>query len=45
MATSQEIQEYIDSSTQVAHSLRSVANTILCAMQRQTANGTRRFSH
>ena len=37
MATSQEIQEYIDSSTQVAHSLRSVANTILCAMQRQTA--------
>lgn len=37
MATPQEIQECIDSSTQIAHSLRSTANTLLCAMERQTA--------
>lgn len=37
MATSQEIQECIDNCTQSAHALRTVANTLLCAMERQTA--------
>lgn len=37
MATPQEIQECIDDSTQIAHSLRTEANSMLCAMNRQTA--------
>lgn len=37
MTTPQEIQECIDSCTQSAHSLRTEANTMLCAMNRQTA--------
>ncbi len=37
MATSQEVQECIDSCTQSANMLRTEANTMLCAMNRQTA--------
>jgi hypothetical protein len=37
MANSQEIQAVIDSCTESAHQLRTVANTMLCAMERQTA--------
>lgn len=37
MVSPQEIQECIDSSTQTAHELRTTANVILCAMERQTA--------
>ncbi|HYH01660.1 MAG TPA: hypothetical protein VEC37_01020 [Bacillota bacterium] len=36
-ANPQEIQMLIDSCTQSAHDLRTVANTMLCAMERQTA--------
>jgi hypothetical protein len=37
MATSQEIQTVIDDCTQAANNLRTVANSMLCAMNRQTA--------
>lgn len=37
MANASEIQECIDSCTSSAHQLRTVANSILCAMERQTA--------
>jgi hypothetical protein len=33
-----QIQECIDSCTQSAHDLRTTANTLLCAMERQTAS-------
>jgi len=36
-ANSSEIQECIDSCTQAAQILRAEANTLLCAMERQTA--------
>ncbi len=35
---SQEIQTCIDQCTQSANSLRMTANTLLCAMERQTAS-------
>lgn len=37
MATSEEIQNCIDSCTQSAHMLRQAACSMLCAMERQTA--------
>ena len=37
MSNPQQIQECIDSCTQAANSLRSTANTLLCAMERQSA--------
>lgn len=37
MATAEDIQHSIDSCTQAAHSLRTTANTMICAMNRQTA--------
>lgn len=37
MSNPKEIQQCIDNCTQVAHSLRTVANTLTCAMERQTA--------
>lgn len=37
MATAEEIQSVIDNCTRSAHTLRSEANTMLCAMNRQTA--------
>jgi hypothetical protein len=36
VATAQDIQMMIDSCTQSAHELRSTANSLLCAMERQT---------
>ena len=37
MATSQEIQAVIDDCTQAANTLRTTANSMLCAMNRQSA--------
>ncbi|HEX3046618.1 MAG TPA: hypothetical protein VHY08_17815 [Bacillota bacterium] len=36
MTTPREIQEVIDNCTESAHQLRTEANTMLCAMERQT---------
>ncbi len=38
MTSPAQIQECIDACTQSAHQLRSTANTLLCAMERQTAS-------
>lgn len=38
MTDPKQVQECIDHCTQAAHSLRSVANTLLCAMERQSAS-------
>ncbi|HBE80071.1 MAG TPA: hypothetical protein DDW65_20160 [Firmicutes bacterium] len=37
MSNPQQIQECINSSTQAANTLRTTANTLLCAMERQSA--------
>ena len=37
MSNPQQIQECIDSCTQAANTLRSTANGLLCAMERQSA--------
>jgi hypothetical protein len=38
MVNQEQIQECIDSCTQSANTLRATANTLLCAMERQTAS-------
>lgn len=38
MANAQQVQECIDHCTQAANTIRSSANSILCAMNRQSAS-------